>query len=139
MRHSRFSVSQRFIARTAALATFAAVATYVVATAAHAQRHDLARSVPTTSPTAAANGARLIRATSDTHKPRIDRVRFAAALPGAADESPLSHARGGAGGAAKIAGASGLVRASTTVTLWDEIAPPAPLPVPVETTQAQRR
>jgi len=58
--------------------------------------------------------------------------RFAADA-GPIDDLTLSHQRGGAVGVGMmmVAATPGLGRGNG-VTLWDEIAPPAPLPVPVD-------
>lgn len=53
----------------------------------------------------------------------------------ALDDQMLSHQRGGASGMLMIAATPELMR-SNTVTLWDEIAPPSPLPVPVDAARA---
>jgi hypothetical protein len=47
------------------------------------------------------------------------------------DDQVLARQRGGATGLTMIAATPDLLRGSS-VTLWDEIAPPAPLPVPVD-------
>ncbi|WP_246641665.1 hypothetical protein [Paraburkholderia edwinii] len=47
------------------------------------------------------------------------------------DDQILARQRGGASGLTMVAATPDLLRGSS-VTLWDEIAPPAPLPVPVD-------
>ena len=47
------------------------------------------------------------------------------------DDQVLARQRGGASGLTMVAATPELLR-SSSVTLWDEIAPPAPLPVPVD-------
>ncbi|MFD1555587.1 hypothetical protein ACFSHT_08085 [Paraburkholderia silviterrae] len=54
---------------------------------------------------------------------------------GALDDQTLARQRGGAVGMVMVAAMPQLMRGSS-VTLWDEIAPPAPLPIPVDTGQA---
>lgn len=51
------------------------------------------------------------------------------------DDHMLARQRGGATGFTMIAATPDLLRGSS-VTLWDEIAPPAPLPVPVDAGRA---
>ena len=52
------------------------------------------------------------------------------------DDQALSHQRGGFGGMLMVSATPQLMRGSNNsgngVTLWDEIAPPSPLPVPVD-------
>ncbi|MCI0150816.1 hypothetical protein KNO81_33655 [Paraburkholderia sediminicola] len=49
------------------------------------------------------------------------------------DDKVLSQQRGGFGGMLMVAATPQLMRGnSNSVTLWDEIAPPSPLPVPVD-------
>ncbi|MFC5428536.1 hypothetical protein ACFPTO_06920 [Paraburkholderia denitrificans] len=52
------------------------------------------------------------------------------------DDQTLAHQRGGAVGMLMVAATPQLMRGGGSVTLWDEIAPPAPLPVPVDNSQA---
>ncbi|HZZ11230.1 MAG TPA: hypothetical protein VFE79_11125 [Paraburkholderia sp.] len=54
------------------------------------------------------------------------------------DDQMLSRQRGGAIGMLMVAGTPQLMRGSSngTVTLWDEIAPPSPLPIPVDAARA---
>jgi hypothetical protein len=54
----------------------------------------------------------------------------------ALDDQTLSHQRGGAVGMLMVAATPQLMRGGNSVTLWDEIAPPAPLPIPVDSSQA---
>ena len=54
----------------------------------------------------------------------------------ALDDQTLSRQRGGAVGMVMVAATPQLMRGGNSVTLWDEIAPPAPLPVPVDSSQA---
>jgi hypothetical protein len=54
----------------------------------------------------------------------------------ALDDQTLSHQRGGAVGMLMVAATPQLMRGGNAVTLWDEIAPPAPLPIPVDSSQA---
>ena len=54
---------------------------------------------------------------------------------GSLDDQTLSRQRGGAVGMVMVAATPQLMRGSNNVTLWDEIAPPAPLPIPVDATQ----
>ncbi|MGH8781536.1 hypothetical protein [Paraburkholderia sp.] len=49
----------------------------------------------------------------------------------ALDDQVLSRQRGGAAGMVMVAATPQLTRGNS-VTLWDEIAPPAPLPIPVD-------
>lgn len=51
------------------------------------------------------------------------------------DDQILARQRGGASGLTMVAATPDLLRGSS-VTLWDEIAPPAPLPVPVDAARA---
>jgi hypothetical protein len=51
------------------------------------------------------------------------------------DDQVLARQRGGASGLTMIAATPDRLRGSS-VTLWDEIAPPAPLPVPVDAARA---
>lgn len=109
---------------------------------------------PTTSGTAAqdlfatadttpANAAET-RATEDTTaatplRPAADPVSYGddgtLAGNGALDDLTLSHQRGGAVGMVMVAATPQLMRGGGSVTLWDEIAPPAPLPIPVDASQ----
>lgn len=56
------------------------------------------------------------------------------------DDQVLSRQRGGAVGMVMVAATPQLMRGngggSNTVTLWDEVAPPAPLPIPIDATRA---
>ena len=54
---------------------------------------------------------------------------------GSLDDQTLSRQRGGAVGMVMVAATPQLMRGNNNVTLWDEIAPPAPLPIPVDATQ----
>lgn len=64
------------------------------------------------------------------------RGRFAAGA-GPIDDQTLSHQRGRAVGVGMMmVAATPDLRRGNGVTLWDEIAPPAPLPVPVDASQA---
>jgi len=54
---------------------------------------------------------------------------------GSLDDQTLSRQRGGAVGMVMVAATPQLMRGGNNVTLWDEIAPPAPLPIPVDATQ----
>lgn len=54
---------------------------------------------------------------------------------GAIDDQTLARQRGGAAGMVMVAATPQLMRGNG-VTLWDEIAPPAPLPIPVDAGQA---
>ncbi|MDR3095503.1 MAG: hypothetical protein LBV73_00340 [Paraburkholderia sp.] len=54
---------------------------------------------------------------------------------GALDDQTLARQRGGAVGMVMVAATPQLMRGNS-VTLWDEIAPPAPLPIPVDAGQA---
>jgi hypothetical protein len=55
---------------------------------------------------------------------------------GTLDDQTLSRQRGGAVGMVMVAATQQLMRGNNNnVTLWDEIAPPAPLPIPVDATQ----
>lgn len=53
---------------------------------------------------------------------------------GQLDDQTLSRQRGGAVGMVMVAATPALMRGNG-VTLWDEIAPPAPLPVPMDASQ----
>jgi hypothetical protein len=55
---------------------------------------------------------------------------------GALDDQTLSHQRGGAVGMLMVAVTPQQMHSGNNVTLWDEIAPPAPLPIPVDSSQA---
>lgn len=55
---------------------------------------------------------------------------------GALDDQTLSRQRGGAVGMLMVAATPQLMHGGNHVTLWDEIAPPAPLPIPVDSSQA---
>lgn len=55
---------------------------------------------------------------------------------GTLDDQTLSRQRGGAVGMVMVAATPQLMRGNNSVTLWDEIAPPAPLPIPVDATQS---
>ena len=50
------------------------------------------------------------------------------------DDQTLAHQRGGAVGMVMVAATPQLM-SGNSVTLWDEIAPPAPLPIPVDSSQ----
>ena len=54
---------------------------------------------------------------------------------GAIDDQTLARQRGGAVGMVMVAATPQLMRGNN-VTLWDEIAPPAPMPIPVDAGQA---
>ncbi|MCG5074561.1 hypothetical protein [Paraburkholderia tagetis] len=54
---------------------------------------------------------------------------------GALDDQTLARQHGGAVGMVMVAATPQLMRGNS-VTLWDEIAPPAPLPIPVDAGQA---
>jgi hypothetical protein len=54
---------------------------------------------------------------------------------GTLDDQTLARQRGGAVGMVMVAATPQLMRGGS-VTLWDEIAPPTPLPIPVDTGQA---
>jgi len=54
---------------------------------------------------------------------------------GQLDDQTLSRQRGGAVGMVMVAATPQLLRGNG-VTLWDEIAPPVPLPIPVDASQA---
>jgi hypothetical protein len=54
---------------------------------------------------------------------------------GPLDDQTLARQRGGAVGMVMVAATQQLMRGGS-VTLWDEIAPPTPLPIPVDTGQA---
>ena len=62
-----------------------------------------------------------------------DDVAFAGAGP--LDDQTLARQRGGAVGMVMVAATPQLMRGNNSVTLWDEIAPPAPLPIPIDATQ----
>ncbi|SDD53557.1 hypothetical protein [Paraburkholderia lycopersici] len=72
-------------------------------------------------------------------RPAADPVAFgddgAFAGVGSLDDQTLSRQRGGAVGMVMVAATPQLMRGNNSVTLWDEIAPPAPLPIPVDATQ----
>ncbi|SIT50247.1 conserved exported hypothetical protein [Paraburkholderia piptadeniae] len=53
----------------------------------------------------------------------------------ALDDQVLSRQRGGAAGMVMVAATPQLARGNS-VTLWDEIAPPSPLPIPVDAARA---
>ncbi|MEM5435289.1 hypothetical protein [Paraburkholderia diazotrophica] len=53
----------------------------------------------------------------------------------ALDDQVLSRQRGGAAGMVMVAATPQLTR-DNSVTLWDEIAPPSPLPIPVDAARA---
>jgi hypothetical protein len=53
----------------------------------------------------------------------------------ALDDQILSRQRGGAAGRVMVAATPQLMHGSS-VTLWDEIAPPSPLPVPIDAARA---
>ncbi|CAG9230144.1 conserved exported hypothetical protein [Paraburkholderia sabiae] len=53
----------------------------------------------------------------------------------ALDDQVLSRQRGGAVGMVMVAATPQLVHGSS-VTLWDEIAPPSPLPIPIDAARA---
>jgi hypothetical protein len=55
---------------------------------------------------------------------------------GALDDQTLSRQRGGAVGMVMVAATPQLMHGGNNVTLWDEIAPPAPMPIPVDASQA---
>lgn len=48
------------------------------------------------------------------------------------DDQVLSRQRGGALGMVMVAATPQLMSGNSNVTLWDEIAPPSPLPIPVD-------
>ncbi|WP_322105156.1 hypothetical protein [Paraburkholderia sp. J41] len=74
-----------------------------------------------------------------TPRPAADPVPYGDeslfASTGALDDSTLSRQRGGAVGMVMVAATPQLMRGVNGVTLWDEIAPPAPLPIPVDASQ----
>jgi hypothetical protein len=55
---------------------------------------------------------------------------------GALDDQTLSRQRGGQVGMMMVAATPQLMRGGNSVTLWDEIAPPTPLPIPIDSSQA---
>jgi hypothetical protein len=78
--------------------------------------------------------------TAANARPAADPVAFGGdgslAGIGTLDDQTLSHQRGGAVGMVMVAATPQLMRGNNNnVTLWDEIAPPAPLPIPVDATQ----
>ncbi|OJB05791.1 hypothetical protein BGV52_25130 [Burkholderia ubonensis] len=54
------------------------------------------------------------------------------------DEDALGRQRGRAPGLVAISSASQMAGGNAAVTLWDEIAPPAPLPIPVDAQRAMQ-
>ncbi|MFM0079657.1 hypothetical protein P0D72_12330 [Paraburkholderia sediminicola] len=83
-------------------------------------------------------------ATNDSAAPRSDLAGNALSIPADAasvtdlvlDDQALSHQRGGFGGMLMVSATPQLMRgfnnSGNRVTLWDEIAPPSQLPVPVD-------
>ncbi|MFM0362523.1 hypothetical protein [Paraburkholderia sediminicola] len=82
--------------------------------------------------------------TNDSAAPRSDLAGNALSIPADAasvtglvlDDQALSHQRGGFGGMLMVSATPQLMRgfnnSGNRVTLWDEIAPPSQLPVPVD-------
>jgi len=66
--------------------------------------------------------------------PATDDTMLAGARP--LDDETLSQQRGGAIGMLMVAGTAQLLHGGASVTLWDEIAPPTPLPIPVDNSQS---
>ncbi|MGU7779454.1 hypothetical protein [Burkholderia sp. PU8-34] len=52
------------------------------------------------------------------------------------DENTLDQQRGRAPGIVTVSAPSAMPAGSASVTLWDEIAPPTPLPIPVDAQRA---
>ena len=85
-----------------------------------------------------------VAATNDSAAPRSDLAGNALSIPADAvavnnpvlDDQVLSQQRGGFSGMLMVAATPQLMRGNANggnaVTLWDEIAPPSPLPIPVD-------
>jgi hypothetical protein len=99
----------------AAAVASVAVALFVAAPAVHAQSADDAPAARLEAPASALRG-------------------WPASDAGQLDDQTLARQRGGAVGMVMIAATPALMRGNG-VTLWDEIAPPAPLPIPVDASQ----
>ncbi|MGU7772409.1 hypothetical protein ACV229_19825 [Burkholderia sp. MR1-5-21] len=54
------------------------------------------------------------------------------------DENTLAQQRGRAPGIVTVSTTPAMTGGSASVTLWDEIAPPAPLPIPVDAQRAMQ-
>lgn len=159
MRPNSLIVGRHVIRGTAALA---AAALLGLAGAVHAQSLDDATVRPVAGPAATASASAsdvivpatldattappVILATPDASPPPTQ-ITLAAdpapsgndtVLAGARplDDETLSQQRGGAVGMLMVAGTPQLLHVGTGVTLWDEIAPPTPLPIPVDNSQS---
>ena len=90
-----------------------------------------------TSNVATAADAAAIAGETDTNDAQVLNVPAdgAATSDIALDDQMLSRQRGGAAGMVMVAATPQLTRGSS-VTLWDEIAPPSPLPVPIDAARA---
>jgi len=88
-------------------------------------------------PAARAQSADAPVATADTDAPAAAFRGPFARDAGPLDDQTLSRQRGGAAGVGMVmVAATPALMHGNGVTLWDEIAPPAPLPVPVDASQA---
>ncbi|WP_293034709.1 hypothetical protein [Paraburkholderia sp.] len=158
MRLNHLIVRRHATGSTAALVTFTAAALLGFAPAVHAQTPDGAAGTPAAQVQANSSAdvmpatlhtlsaPALVPATLDTSPPPTDSGALAESSTPPADDpvvagSPLddqtlAHQRGGAVGMLMVAATPQLMRGGGSVTLWDEIAPPAPLPIPVDNSQA---
>ncbi|PXW26593.1 hypothetical protein [Paraburkholderia caballeronis] len=133
-----FAVRRTALAAALLPATLAA-ALLVAAPGAHAQANDAPRAAQTDEAVARSGDA-----PTDSADAISDRRRIASDTPhgddtvagvGQLDDQTLSRQRGGAVGMVMVAATPQLMRGNG-VTLWDEIAPPMPLPVPIDASQA---
>ncbi|TAM53312.1 MAG: hypothetical protein EPN57_10315 [Paraburkholderia sp.] len=69
----------------------------------------------------------------DTRAVANDEASAIATASAALDDRVLANQRGTGLGLMTVAASAQTLRGGPSVTLWDEIAPPAPVPVPVDT------
>ncbi|MFX1734523.1 hypothetical protein PXJ20_07455 [Paraburkholderia sp. A1RI_3L] len=141
---------ERCIARRAPLVLAASLALLFAASSASAQEAaaiaspDPAVATLVDTPSAAVTPSQTVAQADTGRAPTTAAILFtrAMAVPGATtlsdiplDDQVLSRQRGGAVGMMMVAATPQLMRGNG-VTLWDEIAPPAPLPIPVDAARA---
>ncbi|WP_230459344.1 hypothetical protein [Burkholderia ubonensis] len=108
-------------------------------------RHLLSLSLASTAIALAAACLPIVAAAQEAAQPDEPVATFASPLADATwtkryvplDEDTLGRQRGRAPGAVTVS-APQLVSGGTSVTLWDEIAPPAPMPIPVDAQRAMQ-
>ncbi|WP_042299897.1 hypothetical protein [Paraburkholderia kururiensis] len=140
---------ERCIARRAPLVFAASLALLFAASSASAQEAAAAAPDPAVAtlvdtPSAAVTPPQTVAQADTGRAPTTAAILFtrAMAVSGATtlsntplDDQVLSRQRGGAVGMMMVAATPQLMRGNG-VTLWDEIAPPAPLPIPVDAARA---